>query len=468
MKFIKASIAGIFVFLLNINGYAGTNDLLHFEFNVAKTTSFLHPPYISGVIGDATDPAFTKGIIVSITKNNKTITANDYQIKAISSNAIVVAENDIIIDKNNNEATIKIKPSTVGYSNITLVLTKGKDNEELVIYYAASSSNKNLETLWHTGFSDASAAIAIDENYMLVGDDEKNVLSIYDRKKSGLPAKVFNYDNDLNLTSAASKEVDCEAVAKSPKNNNLIYWTGSMGNGGKHFEEKPSRSTIFCTKINGTGANINIEYKGYYTELRKDLIKWGDKNGYKFSASAASGEKPKQIGGFNIEGMVFAPDSTTLYIAFRAPIVPITDRKNALLAPIKNFEDWFINGHHRSKNIVIDKPIELDLGGRAFRDITQLSNATYLIIAGNSTAEKNAALYMWSGFANDAPKLVSDNSIKDLNIEAAVEITTNGKYTGKVQLICDDGSSEFYNDGVAAKNLDDGFKKFRSIIITLQ
>ena len=362
---------------------------------------------------------------------------------------------------------VKIKPVGVGYSNITLVLIKGKDKEALVIYYAASADNKNLQTLSHTGFSDASAAIAIDENYMFVGDDEHNVLSIYNRKKSGLPNKIFEYENYLNLTSAASKELDCEAAAKSLKNPNLIYWTGSMGNGGKHFEEKPSRNTIFCTKINGVGDNIKIEYKDYCTELRRQLIKWGDKNGYNFSASTAYGEKPKQIGGFNVEGMCFAPDSSTLYIAFRAPLVPITKRKNALIAPIINFEEWFAKGH-RSKDLIIDKPIELDLDGRGFRDITPLSNKKYLIVAGNSDAEKNAAIYLWSGFPQDKPSLVINQNIKLFNIEAAVEITDNGKYTGKVQLLCDDGSSEFYNDGVAAKNLDNGFKKFRNITISLK
>jgi hypothetical protein len=400
-------------------------------------------------------------------QNIESYPSNNYEIKIESSNNLVVESKDVFIAKDRGEMIVKIKPVGVGYSNITLVLIKGKDKEALVIYYAASADNKNLQTLSHTGFSDASAAIAIDENYMFVGDDEHNVLSIYNRKKSGLPNKIFEYENYLNLTSAASKELDCEAAAKSLKNPNLIYWTGSMGNGGKHFEEKPSRNTIFCTKINGVGDNIKIEYKDYCTELRRQLIKWGDKNGYNFSASTAYGEKPKQIGGFNVEGMCFAPDSSTLYIAFRAPLVPITKRKNALIAPIINFEEWFAKGH-RSKDLIIDKPIELDLDGRGFRDITPLSNKKYLIVAGNSDAEKNAAIYLWSGFPQDKPSLVINQNIKLFNIEAAVEITDNGKYTGKVQLLCDDGSSEFYNDGVAAKNLDNGFKKFRNITISLK
>lgn len=467
MNFININIIiACCLFFLNINVYAGSAASIHFEFNLTKTTPLLHPPYISGIVNDANDVAFAKGIIVSITENSKPIFSTDYQIKIVSSDINVVAIKDVFVEKNNGEATIKIKPSTIGYSNITLTLSKGKNAEELIIYYAASATNEKLQTLWHTGFSDASAAIAIDDNYMIVGDDENNVLSIYDRKQSGLPRKIFEYENDLNLTGVSSKEVDCEAAAKSLRNHNLIYWTGSMGNGGKHFEEKPSRSTMFCTKINGTGENIKVEYKGYYTELRRQLIKWGDRNAYNFSASTAYGEKPKQIGGFNVEGMCFAPDSSTLYIAFRAPLVPITKRKNALIAPIKNFEEWFAKGH-RSKELLIDKPIELDLDGRGFRDVILLSNKKYLIVAGNSDAEKNAAIYLWSGFTNDKPTLIINEDIKLFNIEAAVEITDNGKYTGKIQFLCDDGSSEFYNDGVSAKNLYNGFKKYRNIIISL-
>ena len=465
MKFAR-NLFFFFAIIFYSKMYATPNGLLSLEFNYNKTTSRLHPPYVSSALNDATDPAFVDGIVINVFENNKPIVANNYEIKIESSNDIVAVKKDIFIAKKDGEFLVKIKPSSVGYSNIILTLTKGKNNEAITIYYAASASDAKLQTLYYTGFSDASAAIAIDENYMLVGDDENNVLSIYNRKKSGLPTKIFEYENDLNLASAASKEVDCEAAVRSPKNNNLIYWTGSMGNGGKHFEEKPSRSTIFCTKINGVGENITIEYKGYYTELRRELIKWGDKNGYNFSASTAYGEKPKQVGGFNVEGMCFAPDSSTLYIAFRAPLVPITKRKNALIAPIKNFEQWFAKGY-KSKVLFIEKPIELDLDGRGFRDIIPLSNKKYLIVAGNSGAEKNAAVYLWSGLQQDKPTLVANENIKLYNIEAAVEITNNGKYTGNIQLLCDDGSSEFYNDGVAAKNLDNGFKKYRSITISL-
>jgi hypothetical protein len=455
----------IFSFFLSFS-FASSNDI-SIAFDYQKTTPLLHPPYISAAINDATDPAFNKGFFVNVSHNGKPVFSNDYLVKIESNNPLVVANNDVIITKNNGDFNVKIKPSGVGYANIVLSVIKGKDTETITINYAASSSNKNLQTLYFTGFSDASAAISLDDDYMLVGDDESNVLSVYSIHQSGLPIKVFNYETNLCLSNETTTEVDCELAARSLKHNNLVYWSGSMGNGGKKFVEKENRSTLFCTSLSGKGKEVSIEYKGCYSELRKHLIKWGNSNGYNFSASSAAGEKPKQINGFNVEGMVFAPDSTTLYIAFRAPLVPISDRKKALIAPIKNFEEWFEKGHH-AKELIIEKPIELDLGGRAFRDIIRLSNSQYLIVAGNSTAEKNAATYLWSGFAADLPMMIKNDEIKDFNLEAAIEITNSGNYTGKVQLLCDDGATDFYNDGVSSKHLNDGFKKFRSIIISLK
>ncbi len=466
MKCIK-DFSLLFVILLCGNTFAKSASLLSLEFNYNKTSTLLHPPYISSVINDTTDPAFSCGFFVSVSYNGKPILPNDYIVKIENDNPLVVANNGIIITKNNGDFNVKIKPSSVGYANITLSVIKGKDKEEMIVYYAASSSNKSLQTITHTGFSDASAAINIDEQYMIVGDDESNSLVVYDKTQSGLPVNIFNYEKYLNSGEASSKEIDCEAGVRSLKSKNIIYWTGSMGNGGKKYEEKPTRSTLIATEFKGTGKNTKFNFKDSYTELRKKLIEWGDKNGYNFSASAANGEKPKQINGFNIEGMVFAPDSSTLYIAFRAPLVPATSRTKAVIAPIKKFEEWFSNGHY-SKKINIDTPIELNLDGRGFRDIIKLSNAMYLIVAGNSNAERNAALYLWSGYASDVPKLVSNKDIKDFNIEAAVELTNDGNYTGKVQLLCDDGATSFYDDNIHSKYLNNGFKKFRSLIVTLR
>ena len=81
---------------------------------------------------------------------------------------------------------------------------------------------------------------------------------------------------------------------------------------------------------------------------------------------------PKAINGYNIEGSVFAPDNTTLYIGFRAPLVPTANRTMAVIAPVLHFESWF-NGGAPADTATLGTPIELvNLGGRGIRDMIPL------------------------------------------------------------------------------------------------
>ena len=301
---------------------------------------------------------------------------------------------------------------------------------------------------------------------MVIGDDENNVLLVYDRARSGLPVSIFNYAHLMNLPDGDASELDCEAGARSLRNPLRTYWAGSMSNGGGSFREQPNRNCLYAVDISGTGASTQFSYRGNYFDLRRHLIKWGDENGYKFSSSTASGKTAKQPGGFNIEGMVFAPDSNTLYIGFRAPIVPVTNRTKALIAPVENFEQWFNDGKPSGRP-VIGKPIELDLGGRGIRDLIHLQKGSYVIIAGNSDELFNAALYSWSGKPGDAPVLVNAMEKFPSKAESGLEIDHNGFFTGKMQIISDNGSTIFYGDGTPAKLLNKNFAKFRDDVVEL-
>jgi hypothetical protein len=166
--------------------------------------------------------------------------------------------------------------------------------------------------------------------------------------------------------------------------------------------------------------------------------------------------------------MTIAPDNTTLYIGFRAPLVPTANRTKAVIAPLLNFETWFNNGNP-SGNPTFGSPIELNLGGRGIRDMVRLSNDSYIIVAGNyDNTPLNGAIYKWTGNSSDAPTQISTLNIASLNAEACVEIFENGQPAlNKLQIISDNGSTEFYNDGNEAKDLSqDNFKKYRSDIIT--
>jgi len=250
-----------------------------------------------------------------------------------------------------------------------------------------------------------------------------------------------------------------EAATTSPLNTGKVYWLGSMSNGKAPFDNKPNRDRIFATTISGTGAATTFSVTGY-ASLRSAILAWGDAHGYNFSASAAAGVDSKSPGGFAAEGMVFGPDSTTLYIGLRAPLVPTSNRTQAVIAPITNFESWFNGGATGSPTF--GDPIELDLGHRGIRDMIRLPNGTYIIIAGNSDETPNTgAIYKWSGKAADAPIFILSRGFT-LNMEGVMPVYTNGQLSlTDLQVISDKGGDVLYNDGVSAKDLGAAiFKKF--------
>ncbi len=457
------------------NASAFTNNIkrsVSISFSIAASQNFINPPFVSGVISDPTDPAATIGIKADITENGLPILATDYTIVATSSKTSVVTIANVIILKFNGYAIVKILPSGVGYSDIKLKLTKGTNTDNITIKYAASAAvTTPAATYFHTGCSDASAAIAIDSNYMIIGDDEINSLFVYDRRKSGLPVATYDYQNLLGLTDGSANnyaEIDLEAGVKSPTIPNRIYWMSSFGTGGSSNLVKPNINRVFATDFAGTGATTTMSTVGHYDNIRNTLINWGNTQGYNFSVSAASGKDAKTIDGFNVEGMCFAPDNTTLYIGFRAPLVPITNRAHTVIAPVLNFETWFNNGSP-SGSPSIGSAIELNLGGRGIRDIVRLSNGTYIIVAGNyDNLPLNGAIFRWTGIAADGPVLISQLGISALNAEAVVEIIENGQMSNnKLEIISDNGSTEFYNDGNQAKDLsENNYKKFRSDIVS--
>ncbi len=450
-----------------------TNTLaLTLTFNTALTSTFINPPYVSGVISDPTDPARISGIVVDVKEDGSSILAANYTLTASSSKTSVVPNANIVITKSDGNATVKITPAGVGYANITLTLTKGSNTKTLVINYAASAAATTpSSTYWHTGYSDASAAIALDDDFMVMADDEKNNLYVVNRKQSGLPVKTYYFGDLLGLTDGSPgdyKEVDVESCVRSRTIANRVYWLGSMSNAGSSNVYKVNSNKLFSTTITGTSTSTSFSVTGYYSNLRQRLIIWGDANGYNFTSSTASGHDAKTIDGFNVEGMTIAPDNTTLYIGFRAPLVPTANRTNAVIAPLLNFESWYNNGSP-SGNPVFGSPIELNLGGRGIRDMVRLSNGVFIIVAGNyDNTPVVGAIYKWTGIATDVPVQVPTMDISTLNAEACVEINENSQLAlNKLQIISDNGSYEFYNDGTQAKDLsEDNYKKYRSDIIT--
>jgi hypothetical protein len=446
-------------------------NTLSLTLNAPATTPFLALPNVSGVVADATDPAANLGINFNVQDNNVALPAASYTLTATSSNTTVVPISGITITKSAGSANVKINPAGIGFSTLTLTLTSNSASQTYTISYAASAAT-GANTVSHTGYSDGSAAVALANNYMAVVDDETNILNVYNRDTSGLPVKSYAYGNLLGLTDISggvAREIDAEAITPSLVTAGRHYILGSLSNQSTgSFNDRPNRNRIFALDIAGTGSATTFSGGGYYANLKSDLLNWGTANSLGLAASATVGVDPKTAAGFNVEAMGFAPDGTTLYVGFRAPLLPATNRINALIAPVQNFETWF-NGGNPAGSPVIGTPILMDLGGRGIREIVRQSANVILIVAGDvGSGTLSSQVYRWNGVAANAPVLLSGFNATGLNPEGLLNVYSGGVLqTNKVQLISDNGDDEYYGNGVVAKDLGTpAFKKFRSDVLT--
>lgn len=427
-------------------------------------------PYgLSGVINDITDPASTLGIDFSIGDDVTPVAS--LTVTVLSSNQTVVPNANLNLTGTNASRNLKITPAAVGYSSISVTVNDGTNNTSYIINYAASDPAPQFisaSTAWHTGLSDASDAIALDSSYYITGDDELNVLNVYSRSQSGLPFVSYDYTSNLNLPNPSSPEVDVEAATRSIVNANKMYWTGSYSNGKFPYDNKPNRDRLFATTVTGTGNATTFAFSGY-VNFRSELLAWGDANGYNFTASASAGVNSKGLGGFSLEGIVFGPDNTTMYLGLRAPLVPTSLRQNAVIAPILNFETWFNNGSPAGAP-TFGSPIELNLDFRGIRDIIRLSNGTYIIVAGSPIDDGGVNnLYKWSGYSSDAPVPITNTVGGLLNIEGLMQMNNalGQPDLTQLQIISDGGAQILYQDNNEAKDFADlNLRKFRSDIIT--
>ncbi|MES1159196.1 MAG: lamin tail domain-containing protein, partial [Bacteroidota bacterium] len=158
------------------------------------TTSPASPFAISGVLNDPTDPASASGIDFTI--GDDVTPAANLSLTVSGSNTTVVPTANLVLTGTGASRHLTITPAAVGRDTITLTVNDGTYNTFYTLYYAASSFVPPVGSTasWPTGISDASAAIALDDDYMVIGNDEDNHLYVFNRKTSGLPVKVFDFN----------------------------------------------------------------------------------------------------------------------------------------------------------------------------------------------------------------------------------------------------------------------------------
>ncbi|MFJ4031902.1 DUF3616 domain-containing protein [Streptomyces griseoluteus] len=419
----------------------------------------LSTAYLSGAVGASGDPVVTVTVAQSgADASGLTVTASS------SSRSAVAGTGDVRVTGTGGSRTVAVTARAQGYADLTLKVT-GTDGKSATttLHYAASPAVQHAaDARYLTGASDASASVDAGGGYVLVANDEDNTLRLYDGSASGAPVRSWNLSSALGAT----KEVDIEGAARV---GNTVYWTGSLGN-NKDGVYKADRNTVFTTTLSGSGAATSVAFGTAGHRLRDDLVTWDHANGdrYGFAAATADGQTPKQVDGFNVEGLEFAPGSTTTaYVGFRAPLVPPSEGGKALLVPVTNMDQVV-----RGTKAAFGTPVELDLGGLSVRDLRRNDKGQYLIVAGSWAAEDNSApyaLYRWDGVAGHQPVKVLDLPTADAGgWESVVSVPDLDVPGGRVQLITDDGSADLYGDGTQAKDLTHPeWQKSRSTFFTL-
>jgi hypothetical protein len=429
----------------------------------------------SSVIGDPTSPT------INFTVFDPDTPANLLVVSATSDNPSVVPNSNLILSGTGATRTLTILPTNNGYATITITVVGTFLTGHAPIPYAASWDLRGGGR-FHTDVSDASTAMPIDANYMFVGDDENQILRIFSRSNSGPALVEFNMNPFLDLRDlyedGRPREVDIEGTTRV---GNRIFWLGSHSH-SRDAELVTNRARVFGTDVTFAGTNSTVSYVGRYDFLKLDLLNWDTTNGhgrgsnyFGLAASSATGVDPKSPdgSGFNFEGLAMAPGSTNIaYLAFRAPLVPPTNRVHALIIPVTNFTTVAVSDSPVAGVARFGAPIELNLGGRAIRSIEGGPNG-FMLVAGppgvaTGLSPSDFRLFTWNGLANGAPQERAV-SLTNMLPEAIVELPP-GPWTGssRVQLVSDNGIALYYNDGVEAKFLPiPQFKKFRSDWVTI-
>jgi hypothetical protein len=312
--------------------------------------------------------------------------------------------------------------------------------------------------------SDASTAIVLDTDYMIVGDDEAGMLRVYPREGGAAVAEwSFIGTDKVNITD----ELDVEA---SVKVGDTIFFTGSHSNGSDGAESN-DREFIFAVKVTGTGADTQFSYQGKISGLEQAIATWDHTNvhgkGFDYfgiTTGSANGVAPEQPIGFSIEGLTASPDGAALWLGMRAP--QLSDK--ALIVSVENYKALLAG---TSTTPSFGAPIELALGGRGIRSIEKAEDGSgYLIIAGpagsaSAEVDHDFRFFTWTGDAKDAPIALNNNldALRDTThgsweTIAGVSSINAGAW---VQILQDNGDTIWDGQTKASKKLAAADQKFQ-------
>lgn len=308
--------------------------------------------------------------------------------------------------------------------------------------------------LKHFGACDASGSVVLDTKYLVVANDEDNILRVYDSTTSGKPLASIDI-NDYFTNNPKGREVDIEAATIL---NGTLYYITSHGR-NKNAKERPERRNFFANQFTVEGESFSAQQVGHsYSNLLEDLKQ--DSRFKDYQLEAAEQLAPKAERALNIEGLCTAPNQQLL-IGFRNPI---RDGK-ALVVPLENPEEIVQTEGIAAK---FGNPIDLDLGGLGIRSIEYwASHEVYIIAAGAYDTSHEFRFYQWSVNQDEQPE-----EIEIVNLPAGFNpeaIVIYPHLDNKFQILSDDGSVP-REGGTPCKELlpESDQKFFRSVWVNVE
>lgn len=327
---------------------------------------------------------------------------------------------------------------------------------ELGIHRSEQTFTPNPGT--SSGSSDTSTAVALDANWMIVADNEGNVLRVYARAGGDAVAE-WSYASISPLLSA---QADIEG---SFRIGDTLYFTGSHSNksGG---DEADNREILFAVNISGTGASTQFSLVNSTMALEAAFVAWDSSNAhglganhFGFAIGSADGVPSEVIHGFNIEGLTASADGSMLMFGMRAPLVGTEEK--AVIFTVQTSSVF-------SGAPVFGTPIELDLDGRGIREIKLASDGSgYLIVAGPAASESaevthDFRLYRWDGSGQPVEldtELDSLLAASGGSFETIVDVQSTASGT-LVQLLQDNGDTVWSGQTAVSKDLSPSQQKY--------
>lgn len=270
-----------------------------------------------------------------------------------------------------------------------------------------------------TGLCDASAAVTVTNDLLLVATDEDNLLRLYRAHAPGTPLRTYDLTRFLQLDKKGP-EADLEAATRV---GDRAFWIGSHGL-NRDGKPRPNRCRFFATDLEVSGNSVSVTPVGQPCKTLLDqMLKEPRLAG--LGLRDATAIKPKDEGGLNIEGLAATPEGTLL-IGFRNPI----PGGKALLVPLQNPNE-LINGNSAK----FGDPILIDLQGLGVRDLLR-SSSGFLVLAGPFGGGVPHRLGRWSGSGAEVEFI--NVSFSGYNPEAVTWLGTGEQR--EILVLSDDGS----------------------------